>query len=92
MEGLKEVGNVDVLEPVKENGAVIGKVNGNGSEEKRVECVVIGGGLAGLSTGGRLKALGIAYLILDKNQNVGDNWKLRYGSARCEFPAHFHKF
>jgi hypothetical protein len=23
-------------------------------------------------------------VVLDKNENVGDNWKLRYGSARCK--------
>ncbi len=81
--------NVDVLQKVKSsaklsNGHVNGNGNGNGVQT-HFDCVVIGGGLAGLSTGGRLKALGVSYVVLDKYKNVGDNWKLRYGSARCEF-------
>lgn len=49
------------------------------------DCVVVGGGQAGLSTGGRLKALGISYVILEKYPNVGDNWKTRYDSTKCKF-------
>ncbi|KAF2732381.1 FAD/NAD(P)-binding domain-containing protein [Polyplosphaeria fusca] len=44
--------------------------------------VVVGAGQAGLSVAGRLKALGVEYVVLEKNDNVGDNWKLRYQSAR----------
>lgn len=88
LEGLKGVGSVDELQLAERienltNGHVNGQMNGH-REEKPFECVVIGGGLAGLSTGGRLKALGVKYVVVDKNENVGDNWKLRYGSARCE--------
>ncbi|KUJ21180.1 dimethylaniline monooxygenase (N-oxide forming) [Mollisia scopiformis] len=79
LEQLKGQPDVDVLQPVTE--LKNGYVNGEG-EKGHFDCVVIGGGLAGLSTGGRLKALGVSYVVLDKNRNVGDNWKLRYGSAR----------
>jgi hypothetical protein len=48
------------------------------------ECVVVGGGQAGLGTGGRLKALGISYVILEKHVEVGDNWATRYDSTRCK--------
>lgn len=90
LEGLKSVPSVDELEPVSEevrssNGAGKGK----GDDEESFEAVVIGGGLAGLSTAGRLKALGVKYVLVDKNENVGDNWKLRYGSARCESGSTF---
>ena len=52
------------------------------------DCVVVGGGQAGLSTGGRLKALGVSYVVLDKNERIGDNWMLRYDSAKrnCHLP------
>jgi hypothetical protein len=48
------------------------------------ECIVFGGGQSGLSTGGRLQALGVDYLVLEKQGNVGDSWKSRYDAARCE--------
>lgn len=48
------------------------------------DCVVVGGGQAGLGTGGRLKALGISYVILEKNVEVGDSWATRYDSTRCK--------
>ncbi|KAF4420527.1 dimethylaniline monooxygenase (N-oxide forming) [Fusarium acutatum] len=44
--------------------------------------VIIGGGQSGLSTGGRLQALGVSYVIVEKNAQVGDAWGLRYESAR----------
>jgi hypothetical protein len=34
----------------------------------------------GLIQATRLKALGIKYLCIDKNVNIGDNWALRYES------------
>jgi hypothetical protein len=48
--------------------------------------VVVGGGQSGLSTGGRLAALKVPYIILEKNKNVGDAWFLRYKSARRTLP------
>ncbi len=84
LEQLKGQPNVDALEVVKGNAKL---ANGH-SEETHFDCIVIGGGQAGLSQGGRLKALEISYVVLDKYQEVGDNWKLRYGSARCEI-SHF---
>ncbi|KAI9659393.1 MAG: hypothetical protein M1821_001651 [Bathelium mastoideum] len=46
------------------------------------DCVVVGGGQAGLATGGRLQALDISYVILDKHPKVGDSWKTRYNSTK----------
>ncbi|PCG95286.1 Hypothetical protein PENO1_025280 [Penicillium occitanis (nom. inval.)] len=43
---------------------------------------IIGGGQSGLSTGGRLQALGVPYVILEQHSSVGDAWKTRYTSAR----------
>ncbi|KAG4435271.1 hypothetical protein IFR05_009231, partial [Cadophora sp. M221] len=82
LEQLKSERNVDVLEPtIKENGLMDGH-----QEPTHFDCVVIGGGQAGLSTAGHMKALGISYVVLDKHQNVGDNWKTRYNSARPHLP------
>jgi cation diffusion facilitator CzcD-associated flavoprotein CzcO len=47
----------------------------------------------GILLAARLKALGVDYLVIDKNQNNGDNWALRYdclrlhtGKSFCETP------
>jgi hypothetical protein len=81
LEQLKGQPNVDVLAAVNETG----KVTNGHAEGSHFDCIIIGGGQAGLSQAGRLKALGISYVVLDKYQEVGDNWKLRYQSARCRF-------
>jgi hypothetical protein len=93
---LKGEWNVDFMEPVKKatgtlNGVMNGIVNGvsklfdGHDREDHFECVVVGGGQAGLSVGGRLQALGVKYVILDKHDQVGDSWGTRYNSARCKF-------
>lgn len=46
------------------------------------DCVIVGAGFAGLCLAGRLKAMGISYVIIEKNDNIGDNWTSRYDSAR----------
>jgi hypothetical protein len=52
-----------------------------------LSCVVIGAGMAGLSLAGRLQALGVSYVVLEKNDHVGDNWTNRYDSAkRTNYP------
>jgi thioredoxin reductase len=116
IEQLKGQSNVDILEPVNSiTGFVNGIVNGvtdgasklmNGlAAPTHFECVVVGGGQAGLSLGGRLQALGVNYVILDKHNEVGDSWKTRYNSARLHttreyahlpfdrtFPAHYQEW
>jgi hypothetical protein len=49
------------------------------------DCLIVGAGQSGLNVAGRLKALGVSYLVIDKNPRVGDNWRLRYDSAKCVF-------
>lgn len=46
------------------------------------DCVILGGGQAGLGVAGRLHTLGVSYVVLDKNARVGDSWRNRYRSAR----------
>ncbi|KAL5590067.1 hypothetical protein FOVSG1_011934 [Fusarium oxysporum f. sp. vasinfectum] len=88
LEQLTGHGNVDKLAPA--NGLVTDtnghhQKNGssNGSQDNHhFGAVVIGGGQSGLSVGGRLQALGVSYVIIEKNAQVGDAWRLRYESAR----------
>ncbi|KAF9774726.1 hypothetical protein IL306_007242 [Fusarium sp. DS 682] len=46
------------------------------------DCVVVGAGFGGLCVAGRLKAIGVDYLVVDKQERIGDNWLDRYDSAR----------
>ena len=86
-------GHPDVLEPAVfnsdgiTNGLTNGNVNGisNGSLTKDTEeygAIVVGGGQAGLSTAGRLKALGVRYILLEKHEVIGTQWTKRYESLR----------
>lgn len=70
-------GDVDRFEP----GARDEETN-HAAKLVRYDCIVVGGGFAGLCVAGRLKALGISYVVLDKNKTVGDAWKLRYKSTK----------
>lgn len=98
LEDLKGQPNVDHLEPPHSylnringmNGTTNGvhgtsSVNGylNG-EIAHFDTVVVGGGQAGLCSGGRLKALGLSYVVLDKQAEPGDSWRTRYDSTRCK--------
>jgi thioredoxin reductase len=98
LEQLKDQPNVDVLKSAKTNG---NSMNGH-ADKTHFDCVVIGGGQAGLSASGRMQALGISYVIVDKNPEVGDSWKTRYNSAKLHttreyahlpfdrtFPSHY---
>lgn len=46
--------------------------------EKQPTVLIVGGGQGGLNTAARLKVMGINSLIIEKNKNIGDNWRLRY--------------
>jgi hypothetical protein len=88
-------GDVDHLQPTDRTGSSVEINNGGGavaighhsdatsnSDVVHFQAVVIGGGQSGLSTGGRLQALGVPYVVLEKNARVGDAWRNRYRSAR----------
>jgi hypothetical protein len=83
LEGLKGEGSVDFLAPGEERKESK-DVNGNGKGLSHFNCVVIGAGQAGLSVAGRLKALGVSCVVLEKYAEVGDNWKMRYDSCKCK--------
>jgi len=46
--------------------------------EQEYFVVIVGAGQAGLSLAGRLQALGISYVLIERNKRIGDNWTSRY--------------
>lgn len=74
--------SIDFLEPESSEEAQNQK-----AEENHFDCIIVGAGQSGLSVAGRLKALGLSYVVLDKYLEVGDNWKMRYDSCKCKFKA-----
>lgn len=49
--------------------------------------LIVGGGQSGLEVAARLKLLGIAALIIEKNERVGDNWRNRYDALCLHDPV-----
>lgn len=54
--------------------------------DREPEVLIIGGGQSGLSLGARLARLGVDYLIIDRHQRAGDNWRVRYESLALHTP------
>jgi len=50
-------------------------------------CVIIGGGQGGIALGARLRRLGVATIILEKNERPGDSWRKRYKSLCLHDPV-----
>jgi putative flavoprotein involved in K+ transport len=50
--------------------------------------LVVGGGQAGLSTAARLTQLGVDTLIVDRERNIGDNWRNRYHALALHNQVH----
>jgi choline dehydrogenase-like flavoprotein len=57
-------------------------VNGYTDSQPYFDCVVVGAGMAGLSAAGRLKALGVSAVTLERNAKIGQNWTNRYDTVR----------
>ena len=96
LETIEGYGNVDVLNPVvlpetvdKTTNGVNGEAKGEHKQEttQHFDVIVVGGGQAGLGIGGRLQALNVSYLVIDKFDAVGDSWNLRYDSTKRELSA-----
>jgi putative flavoprotein involved in K+ transport len=86
--------------PSRELGIVHGatKAHRNWQESRSLEeaelgfskqpyCVIIGGGQGGIALGARLKRLGVASLIIEKNVRAGDSWRQRYRSLVLHDPV-----
>lgn len=62
------------------------------NEEEKINrrTIIIGAGQAGLATGYYLKKYGEDFLIIDKDNRVGDSWRKRWNSLRLFTPAQFN--
>ena len=49
--------------------------------------VIVGGGQGGIALGARLRRLGVAALIIEKNERAGDSWRKRYKSLCLHDPV-----
>jgi cation diffusion facilitator CzcD-associated flavoprotein CzcO len=47
-------------------------------ENRDPDVLVVGGGHAGISAAVELKRMGLDTLVIDKEERIGDNWRLRY--------------
>jgi 4-hydroxyacetophenone monooxygenase len=55
--------------------------------------VVVGAGLAAICVGVRLKEMGIPFVILEKNQNIGGTWwENEYPGCAVDTPNHFFSY
>lgn len=73
-------GNPDVLEPVSESSHTNGVANGD--HEPVYDVIIAGGGQGGIALAGRLKAVGVSYIVFDKRPDIGDSWGHRYDSLK----------
>jgi hypothetical protein len=88
LDEITDYGNVDVLDPVAPSEAIEGTANSItekvDGDIQHFDAIVVGGGQAGLGIGGRLQALNVSYLVVDKFGTVGDSWDSRYDSTKRE--------
>ena len=47
-------------------------------DDRDPDVLVVGGGHAGISAAVELKRIGLSALVVDREQCIGDNWRLRY--------------
>ncbi|KAK6383925.1 hypothetical protein LTS17_003217 [Exophiala oligosperma] len=78
----------------KTNGVI---TNGDSShhtagEDDDFQVVVVGAGFSGLAVAGRLHAMGIKVVVIERNPELGDNWKNRYESARFHTTKEYSDF
>jgi len=59
------------------------------NEAERVDTLIIGAGQAGLAAGYHLKRRGMAFVILDADERVGDHWRERWDSLKLYSPARY---
>lgn len=57
-------------------------------DDREPAVLVVGGGQAGLSIAARLTQLGVDTLVVDKNAQVGDNWRNRYHALTLHNQVH----
>jgi cation diffusion facilitator CzcD-associated flavoprotein CzcO len=61
----------------------------DGPSDLETDVLILGAGNAAISLAARLKAVGVSYIMAEKNAKVGDNWALRYDSLKFHVPTSF---
>jgi putative flavoprotein involved in K+ transport len=56
---------------------------------QHIETLIIGAGQAGLATGYHLQRLGRPFLIVDRNERIGDNWRRHWDTLKLYSPAKY---
>lgn len=83
MENFEGHGHPDQLEHKVAVSALHTTTNGSTNNNEHVYgAVIVGGGQAGLSTAGRLQALNVPYVLIERNSSIGDVWRNRYDSLK----------
>jgi len=84
LEEIDGLGHPDKLEPV----ASASRTSTNNSNDTAgpYDVLVVGAGPGGLSVAGRLKAMGLNALTVERNAALGDNWLQRYSFLHMHTP------
>ncbi|PNS16688.1 hypothetical protein CAC42_4652 [Sphaceloma murrayae] len=81
LENFEGHGHPDEYQPSFQNGVPLQGARSH-TEHPTYDAIIVGAGQAGLSCAGRLKVLGCSYVVMEKNDHVGENWTKRYDSLR----------
>jgi cation diffusion facilitator CzcD-associated flavoprotein CzcO len=97
LEKLNDYPDVDDLRPAHTpgtngvpNGSIANTISG-GITASLYDCVIVGAGAAGLTLAGRLKALSISALTLERDHQIGNSWAKRYSSLRAHTPRNYNQ-
>lgn len=83
LENFSGYGHPDDPSPIFESSLPMANPGSSSkSEENTFDVVIIGAGQSGLSLAGRLGALGVKYLLLEKEKDIGYSWTGKYDSVR----------
>ena len=64
-----------------------------GERKREVDVLVIGGGFAGLCMAIRLRQMGLSFVLLERDAEVGGTWQANtYPGCSCDIPSHLYSF
>jgi putative flavoprotein involved in K+ transport len=61
-------------------------------DEREIEVLIVGAGQAGLMTAAYLRYFGVSALVIEKHEQVGDNWRKRYSSLNLHNTINMNHF
>ncbi|KAI2778207.1 hypothetical protein F4815DRAFT_494773 [Daldinia loculata] len=73
--------------PENEMGLSTPKRDLDGLDIIETDVLIVGAGSSGLMTAARLKALGVESVVIDRNAQIGDNWRNRYDCLKFHVPT-----